>query len=245
MPAPLQQQELGAGDQPRQLSIAARISNIGLSLLRNFNELSVAKRIQNIIVEGLSTGDADVDGDGSISAADLSTYVKRQLRKENAAQKPIEGGAYSGELIFGSNNFLYCGAPCKRREPLYKSDPSKNRTQTEALSAIFTGAAGGPMAAFAPLISENLGVKKVPITFRIEGKKRSAEIPGILHMSVDPLPTAHLSGEMWANTGHPISPDKLAFAVGEAGNTFSDHGMRWDNSGKNGHYAPISWSNQA
>ena len=27
------------------------------------------------------------------------------------------------------------------------------------------------------------------------------------------------------------------------GSTFADHGMRWDNSGKNGHYAPISWSN--
>jgi hypothetical protein len=99
-------------------------------------------------------------------------------------------------------------------------------------------------AAFAPLIGKNLGVKKVPITFRIEGKKRSAEIPGILHMSVDPLPTAHPSGEMWANTGHPVNPEKLALAVGAPGNTFSDHGMRWDNSGKNGHYAQIRWSNQ-
>jgi hypothetical protein len=62
-------------------------------------------------------------------------------------------------------------------------------------------------------------------------------------MAVDPLPTMHASGEMWANAGHPISPDKLAFAVGAAGNTFTDHGMRWDNSGKNGHYAPITWSN--
>jgi hypothetical protein len=88
-----------------------------------------------------------------------------------------------------------------------------------------------------------VGAKKVPITYRIEGKKRSAEIPGILHMAVDPLPTMHASGEMWANAGHPISPDKLAFAVGAAGNTFTDHGMRWDNSGKNGHYAPITWSN--
>jgi hypothetical protein len=72
-----------------------------------------------------------------------------------------------------------------------------------------------------------------------------AEIPGILHMSVDPLPTAHPSGEIWANTGHPVNPEKLAFAVGAPGNTFSDHGMRWDNSGKNGHYAPIRWSNQS
>ena len=73
-------------------------------------------------------------------------------------------------------------------------DERADDKQTEALATIFTGAAGGAMAAFAPLISKNLGVKKVPIKFRIEGKKRSAEIPGILHLSVDPLPTMHPSG---------------------------------------------------
>ena len=53
--------------------------------------------------------------------------------------------------------------------------------QTEALGTIFTGAAGGPMGQLAPLIGKNLGSKKVPITYRIEGKKRFAEIPNILH----------------------------------------------------------------
>jgi len=125
-------------------------------------------------------------------------------------------------------------------------DERADDEQTEALSAIFTGAAGGPIAHLAPLIGKNLGVRKVPITYRIEGKNRSAEIPGVLRMSVDPLPTSHPSGEMWAtNTGHPINPEKLALAVGAPGNTFNDHGMRWDNSGKNGHYAPIRWSNQS
>ena len=37
--------------------------------------------------------------------------------------------------------------------------------------------------------------------------------------------------------------DRMALAMGSSGSTFADHGMRWDNSGKNGHYAPISWSN--
>ena len=37
--------------------------------------------------------------------------------------------------------------------------------QTEALGAIFTGVAGGPMAQLAPLIAKNLAVSKVPITF--------------------------------------------------------------------------------
>src|SRR4029079_9232737 len=115
-------------------------------------------------------------------------------------------------------------------------DQRANDEQTEALAAIFTGAAGGPMAAFAPLISKNLGVSKVPIAFRIDGKTRSAEIPGILHMSVDPLPTMHPSGGVGANTGPPWSPDKMVLAVGASGSTFSDRGMRWDNSGKNGLY---------
>src|SRR6201996_5215036 len=124
-------------------------------------------------------------------------------------------------------------------------DQRADDKQTEALGAIFTGAAGGPMAAFAPLIGNNLGVKKVPIASHVNGKTRSAEIPGILHMSVDPLPTLHPSGEMWANTGHPVAPDAMVMAVGADGNTYSDHGLRWDNSGRNGLYAPIRWSNQA
>jgi len=93
--------------------------------------------------------------------------------------------------------------------------------QTAALGAIFGGAEGGPMAAFAPLVGATLGVKKVPISYAIAGKSRSAEIPGILHMAVAPLPTMHPSGEIWTALGHPIAPDRLALAVGSLNSTFS------------------------
>ena len=53
-------------------------------------------------------------------------------------------------------------------------DERADEKQTEALGAIFTGAAGGPMAAFVPLIGNNLGAKKAPIKYQIDGKKRSA-----------------------------------------------------------------------
>jgi hypothetical protein len=122
-------------------------------------------------------------------------------------------------------------------------DERATEAQTDALGAIFGGAQGGPMAAFAPLIETHLGAKKVAIRYSINGKERSAEIPGILRMTVEPLPTLHPSGETWTALGHPVAPDKLALAMGSAGSTFADHGMRWDNSGKNGHYAPINWSN--
>jgi len=122
-------------------------------------------------------------------------------------------------------------------------DERANDQQTEALGAIFSGTAGGPMAIFAPLVAKNLGAKKVAINYAVKGKNRSAEIPGVMHMAVEPLGSLHPSGETWAASGHPVAPDRLAFAVGSKGSTFADHGMRWDNSGKNGHYAPIHWSN--
>ena len=161
----------------------------------------------------------------------------------------IENGAYDNVALDGLNVALAVHTPGPMAEGNWSLgayiDQRADDAQTDALGAIFTGAAGGPIAQLAPLVGKNLGVRKVPITYRIDGKRRSAEIPNILHMAVDPLPTAHPSGEMWANIGHPVSPDKIAFAVGAPGNTFSDHGMRLDNSGKNGLYAPIRWSNRS
>jgi hypothetical protein len=123
-------------------------------------------------------------------------------------------------------------------------DERADDKQTEALGVIFTGAAGGPMAVLAPMIGTNLGARKAPIRYKIDGRKRSVEIPGVMQMAVEPLPTMREDGEMWAATGHPINPDWLGLAKGVQGSTFSDHGMRWDNSGRNGHYAPINWSGQ-
>ena len=47
------------------------------------------------------------------------------------------------------------------------------------------------MAAFAPLVGKHLGAKKVAIKYTINGKARSAEIPGIMHMAVEPLASMH------------------------------------------------------
>ena len=127
----------------------------------------------------------------------------------------VETGSYEGTSLDGLNVVLAAHTPGPMADGNWSVaayiDERANDKQTEALGAIFTGAAGGPISHFAPLIGNNLGATKVPITYQIDGKKRSAEIPGTLHMSVDPLPTAHPSGEMWANAGHPVSPDKLAW----------------------------------
>jgi hypothetical protein len=108
----------------------------------------------------------------------------------------IESGSYDSTALDGLNIALAVHTPGPMAEGNWSVaayiDQRANDKQTEALGAIFTGAAGGPMAQLAPLIGNNLGVRKVPITYRIEGKKRSAEIPSVLHMSVDPLVEWHV-----------------------------------------------------
>ena len=159
----------------------------------------------------------------------------------------IDKGDYGGVALDGLNVAVVAHTPGPMAQGDWTLaayiDERADDKQTAALAAIFGGGEGGPMAAFAPLVGKHLGVKKVAITYSINGKSRSVEIPNIMHLTVEPLPSAHPSGESWAAVGHPVAPDKLAFAVGATGNTFADHGMRWDNSGKNGHYAPINWSN--
>jgi hypothetical protein len=160
----------------------------------------------------------------------------------------IDSGNYGDVRLDGLNVALAVHTPGPMADGNWTAaayiDERANDQQTEALGAIFSGAAGGPMAAFAPFIATNLGAKKVPIKYNVDGKERSAEIPDIMKLSVEPLPTMREDGELWAATGHPVNPDKLAFAVGMQGSTFTDHGMRWDNSGRNGHYASINWSGQ-
>jgi hypothetical protein len=159
----------------------------------------------------------------------------------------IDKGSYGQVSLDGLNVAVIGHAPGAMADGNWTLgtyiDERADDEQAAALGAIFGGAEGGPMAAFAPLVGKHLGVKKVAIKYAINGKTRAAEIPGIMHMAVEPLGTMHPSGEIWGAMGHPVAPDKLAFAVGTRGSTFADHGMRWDNSGKNGHYAPISWSN--
>jgi hypothetical protein len=56
------------------------------------------------------------------------------------------------------------------------------------------------------------------------------------------LPNINPEAEIWATNAHPFAPEGVAMAVGDDGSVYADHGMSWDNSGKNAHYAPINWS---
>ena len=96
----------------------------------------------------------------------------------------IDTGKYGDVRLDGLNVAMVAHAPGPMADGNWTAaayiDEQADDKQTEALGAIFTGAAGGPMAVLAPMIGTNLSARKVPISYRIDGKKRSAQIAGIM-----------------------------------------------------------------
>jgi hypothetical protein len=122
-------------------------------------------------------------------------------------------------------------------------DERAQPAQREALGAIASGQAGGPMAALGPLLGTVLGSEARPITYRKDGLNRSVSIPGVLEQAVEGVASPAKPGEplYLDNTAHPVSPRlALAHAVRSR---LTAWGLRWeDTSGKNnGHFTRFAW----
>lgn len=120
-------------------------------------------------------------------------------------------------------------------------DEQASPAQRRALESILSGNLGGPAERWQAMTANFMGLTYVPINFRIDGKIRSVTVPGIMDFSVEPIQIPGRDDAMLlANTGHPVNRD-LYLARATRGQ-YTNHGMTWDNTGKNGHYAPFNWS---
>jgi|SRR5687768_6073177 len=123
-------------------------------------------------------------------------------------------------------------------------DDKATAEQRDAITAIASGSAGGPMAALSGLIGKFLGVESAPIQFDRAGPKWSVVAGGLVDMAaqaamgIDPNATEPLH---LANTGHPAAD---TFTLAHAIKSHVDAlGLSWDDtSGRNnGQYAPFNW----
>lgn len=123
-------------------------------------------------------------------------------------------------------------------------DEKADGAQTDAIVEIFSGAAGGPMAGLAPLITENAGVEKRPISFEIDGLKRSVRAGELIDQACSGVPSPVVEGEPLYidNTLHPVAA-RLALANADH-SRFHAFGIDWEDSSglRNGHFAPFSWA---
>jgi hypothetical protein len=124
-------------------------------------------------------------------------------------------------------------------------DDRASAAQRDAIVAIASGGAGGPMAALSGMIANFAGVESAPIRFERDGAKWSVNASSFVSMSAEPAmgidPTTTEPLQL-SNTGHPAnSRFSLAHAVHSRVTAF---GLSWDDaSGRNnGQYAPFSWA---
>jgi hypothetical protein len=123
-------------------------------------------------------------------------------------------------------------------------DARANEKQVDAITAIATGAAGGPMAALGPLVGRIAGVEKRPISFEMDGMKRTVKAGDLIDQACEGVPGPAREGEpiYLENTGHPVSSRiALAKATRSKMHVF---GINWDDSSgtRNGHFAPFAWA---
>jgi hypothetical protein len=116
--------------------------------------------------------------------------------------------------------------------------------QRDAITAIASGTAGGPMAPLSGLIGTFLGVEAAPIRFERRGNTGTVKAGTLVDMAaegamgIDPTVTEPMFID---NTGHPVS-SRLSLAHPSKSHLHA-LGQTWDDtSGKNnGHFAPFNW----
>ncbi len=166
---------------------------------------------------------------------------------EAAIAMRIEKGAKDGVNLDGLSFIVVLHSPGPMAEGNITVglivDERANDKQAEAIGAIATGAAGGPMAALAPLVGRVAGVEKRPISFESEGLKRAVKAGELIDQACEGVAGAKADEPISLdNTGHPVNSRlALAKAVRSKIRAF---GIDWnDSSGtRNGHFAPFAWA---
>jgi hypothetical protein len=155
----------------------------------------------------------------------------------------VERGEFEGSDISGLNVAVVARAegPMANgdsRGEVY-IDSKASPAQRSALETLMSGKAGGAPAALASFMPTFVGFKSAAITFEADGNTRRLSIEGVGKQEVTGLPGMAGDTLVLTHTGHPISDD-LAVARATSA-VFKDEHFAIDNTGKNGHFAPVNW----
>ena len=158
----------------------------------------------------------------------------------------IERGSF-GNLTLDGLGFLILGyTPAEMGKGNWSvgliTDARASAEQRDAITAIASGQAGGPMAALSGLIGKFLGVESAPITFDRKGRTWTVKAGDLVNMSATGASGLNPDTELrLENTGHPAAD---TFTLARASTSrINALGLTWrdDSGGNNGQYAPFSW----
>jgi hypothetical protein len=158
----------------------------------------------------------------------------------------IDDGRFEGNDLAGLNVALMAHSPghmlqTKWNVALYL-DERASAAQQAALGKVFSGQAGGHLAALGPLIGQVLGAKPAAITFEARGKERRLRIAGAGEAEL-----AELEGQGGAPVtlaNHPFTavPGEPAVVCKSKSMRYADYGVSVEVSGRNGFHSPFRYA---
>ena len=164
----------------------------------------------------------------------------------------IANGEIDGVDVSGKSVLMLNDAPALMADGNWRVgwiiDSAASRDQAEALQRVFTGQAGGPMAALRAMVSEVLGVERASIVYVDDGHRHRVRIGDDIDVEIEDF-VPRRRGQPERPNAEPTKLTGLVHRVNSTLTVARAHrahvkafGMEWDNSGKNGHSAPFSWS---
>lgn len=157
----------------------------------------------------------------------------------------IDKGNFGDVTLDGLNVALAVHSPGHMAQVKWKVavylDERATQAQKDALTQIFSGAAGGHPAVLASFVGQVLGVKSVAIEYKAEGKRQSLRIPNVAEAEIEAL--AGQGGAEITISNHPlcIAPGQPAVVAKSKRFSYRDHGFQWEVSGKNGFYSAFAY----
>ena len=157
----------------------------------------------------------------------------------------VDQGRFGQIELDGLNTVLAVHSPGHMLEVKWKIalyvDEQANQDQQNALTQIFSGQAGGHLASVVPLIGEVLGVKKASIEYRSEGKRRSLRVGNLADAEIEGVPGQDGGDVAIASPPFTLVPGFPAVVAKSKRMRFSDYGLNWEVSNKNGFFSPFAY----
>ncbi len=157
----------------------------------------------------------------------------------------VDSGDVEGVDVSGLSLAIVGDAPGRMFDGNWRvgvvMDERASQAQAEALGAVFSGQKGGPMAAFTPLMGEQLGVETAAIDYSNGGPTHRVKLGDFGEIETeDFVPEGMSEPTRLTGVGHPVNATlTVARATKSQVNIF---GIDFANEGKNAHAAPFSWA---
>jgi hypothetical protein len=157
----------------------------------------------------------------------------------------VDNGDIEGVDVSGRTVVIVADTPAQMSDGNWRvgliMDDGASEEQTQALGAVFGGEKGGPMEMVAALIGEMLGLEHMPIEYEDDGFRHRLKAGDGIDIEVEDI-VPEGESEPSRLTGIHMPASSTLTVARATSSKIQAFGMKFDNEGKNGHYAPFSWA---